>query len=142
MLGEGCSLREIGDRLGVSHMTVARAANTAGLATNGAVPEAAVRAWMAKARLAQVRHMAEAFELSDMAKAKLLDALDRDDVDLASVQTFNAVAGTWEDKGIAFARLFKDAAEVEQRQQAADKLTEMTEAILSAAEQGVPQPRM
>lgn len=75
-----------------------------------------------------------------MAKAELADALESETRDLAAIQTFNAVAGTWTDKGIAFARLFKDAQADEHRQQMADKLMEMTEAIRATAERDVPLP--
>jgi DNA-binding CsgD family transcriptional regulator len=142
LIAEGLSYRVIAARLGTSHVTVSKAAKHAGVPPAGRVVEEAVRAHMASARFNQVRNMSEAYEVADLALAMLFDELGRPEPDWAAVKQLNAVWGTATDKGIEYARLFKDAAEVEQRQQTADKLREMTESILRAAEQGVPQPRM
>lgn len=81
--------------LGVSRRAIDQAAREAGVEWSRAATEAATRARMADVRAALADDFAD---ISDRAAERLLDALDRDEIDPRVLQALAQVAGTATDK--------------------------------------------
>lgn len=95
LAGEGMGRNAVARHLGVSRRAVDTAAQAAGVSWVRASTEAATRARMADVRAS----LADDFsQIADGAAERLLDALDRDEIDPRVLQALAQVAGTATDK--------------------------------------------